>query len=530
MASRHRKQLHKPTRASVKKRNCSMKTPWIKRSIASSACLLVLATASACSNGTSTNAENTNEVVKATTFTSPAETHADANDGDYSTSGATTISLRDGNSSVSGKNAEVKGDTITISAGGTYVLSGTLSDGQVIVNSDAQTKVKLVLDGVEITSKKTSPIVIEAADEVVVITASGSTNTLADSAASAADDEEEDAPTATLFSMADLTLAGEGTLTVTGASNDAIGSKDGLVMLSGTVNVNATDDGVRGKDYAVVQGGKLTIKAGGDGIKSDNDNTDELGWIQLDKGTVNVAAGSQGLDAVGAVNIADGELTVSESEEGIQGKAVTIAGGVVDVNASDDGINATSHTETGGTEQVEEGVILTISGGTVTLFAGADGIDSNGTAAITGGTVAINTRSGGGGGGEGALDVNGAVTVPAGISFDASKIKANELVEVADADKQVQAEFVLTRAASNLLVLSPQLTATESFTVTARTQDDTSSAGKGRTIATAKAAEGSEFATRMGGGRQGGMGGTRPEGGQPPEIGLGPGQGPGQEQ
>ena len=507
-----------------------MKTPWIKRSIASSACLLVLATASACSNDTSTNAENTNEVVKATTFTSPAETHADANDGDYETAGATKITLRNGSSSVSGKNASVKGDTVTITVGGTYILSGALSNGQIVVNSDTQTKVKLVLDGVNITSKKNSPIVIEAADEVVVITAEGSTNSLADSTASAADDGEEDAPTATLFSMADLTLAGTGTLNVTGASNDAIGSKDGLVVLSGTLNVNAKDDGVRGKDYAVIQGGKLSIKAGGDGIKSDNENTDELGWVQLDKGTVNVSAGSQGVDAIGAVNIADGDLTVSESEEGIQGKAVTIAGGVVDINASDDGINATSHTEAGGTEQVEDGVILTISGGTVTLFAGADGIDSNGTATITGGTVAISTKSGGGGGGEGALDVNGAVTVPAGISFDASKIKADELVEVADSDKQVQAEFVLTRTATTLLVLSPQLTATESFTVTARTQDDTSSAGKGRTITTAKAAEGSEFATRMGGGRPGGTGGTRPEGGQPPEMGQGPGQGQCQEQ
>ena len=69
---------------------------------------------------------------------------------------------------------------------------------------------------------------------------------------------------ATLFSEADLTITGEGSLTVVGNGNDGITSEDDLVILSGTLTVDAVDDGVRGKDSLTIEGGALDVTAGGD--------------------------------------------------------------------------------------------------------------------------------------------------------------------------------------------------------------------------------------------------------------------------
>ncbi|GAA4807959.1 carbohydrate-binding domain-containing protein [Nocardioides caeni] len=397
------------------------RTPLRRRITAALVAATTLAALSACN---ATGDDTSITTISAGTVASIDDTHADPDDGEYDAADATTISLADGASTASGSSSDavtVEGDTVTITAPGTYVLSGELSDGQVVVDSSAEGKVLIVLDGVDLTSSTTSPLVITAADEAVVILADGSTNTLADSAAAAADDEEDDAPTATLFSMADLTIAGSGQLTVTGASNDGIASKDGLVILGGTLGVTAVDDGIRGKDYLVVEDGTITVDAGGDGLKADNESTatssgnaKALGWFQLDDGSVAIDAGDDGIDAVGALNVADGSLTVASSVEGLEAAQITLVGGDVDVTASEDGLNATAGD---GGEEAQDGVLLTISGGDVLVTSGMDGLDSNGDATITGGSTVID--SGARGGGDGSIDVNGVLTISGG-SFAAT--------------------------------------------------------------------------------------------------------------
>ena len=193
---------------------------------------------------------------------------ADATSYDAGTE-ATTITLTGSSATVSGdgsKNVTVDGSTVTITAAGTYVLSGSLTDGQVIIKApDAH--VILVLDGVDIASSSGAAIAATDADEVTVITADGSENTLSDTD-SYADDADVNAA---LYSAADLTLAGTGTLTVKGNGNDGIASTDGLLITSGTITVQAKDDGIRGKDYVVITDGTVTITSGGDGIKADNE-------------------------------------------------------------------------------------------------------------------------------------------------------------------------------------------------------------------------------------------------------------------
>ena len=191
------------------------------------------------------------------------------------------------------------------------MLSGSLADGQLVVNSDAEGKVRIVLAGASISSSTTSPFVVTAADEAVLVLQDGTTNTLSDGSCYG-DSTNTDDPNATLFSMADLTITGTGALHVTGNNNDGIASKDGLVIQSGTVAVTAKDDGVRGKDYLIVENGTVSVTAGGDALKSDNETDDTVGYIAVSGGTVTLDAGDDGAHAEGDLAISGGTVTVKQ--------------------------------------------------------------------------------------------------------------------------------------------------------------------------------------------------------------------------
>ena len=497
----------------------------LRRRIAAAASTLLLVSLGACSGTDATSTDSATTVSGSTGTTATLDTssiasgvptlddtHADDNDLDYDPSDATVISLEDGGSTVDGSGADVDGDVVSITAPGTYLLSGTLSDGQVVVDSDADGKVVLVLDGVDLTSASSSPLVITEADEAVVVLADGSDNTLSDAAASGSDDEEEDAPNATLFSMADLTIGGEGSLTVHGLSNDAITSKDGLVVLSGELTVDAVDDGIRGKDYLVVEDGTLEVDAGGDGLKADNEDVDEPGWILLDGGSVTVTAGSDGAAAVGAIYVVDGELDVPASEEGLEAMLIRITGGSVSVTASDDGLNPTAGTAEGGAEQAEDGVLLDISGGTVQVWAGSDGIDSNGQASITGGTVVVSSAAAMGG--NGVFDVNGAFESPGVVALE-SAITEGQRVSLVDDSGTVVASFVAT-ADGTPTVAAAGLVSGTAYTGSADTDADSTDG-----LSEVGSVTAAEPSVAMGRGAGGGPGGG-PGGGQ-----GGPGGGPG---
>ncbi len=344
-----------------------------------------------------------------------ADSHAQADDLDYDATEAISITLADGATTTSSQTGvSIDGDIVTITAPGSYVVSGTLSDGRIVVNSEAEGKVRLVLDDADITSATGAAIDIRAADEVVVVLADGSTNALADG--TGYDTSADDAANAALFSMADLTIGGAGSLAVTGNTNDGIASKDGLVILSGTIMVTAADDGIRGKDYLIIADGTLEVTATGDGLKSDNETDDTVGYLLIQGGTVTVQAGDDGAHAEGDLAIQGGTVTISESTEGLEGATVTIAGGQVSVTASDDGLNATAGTSDTGGGMQSDGSLLTISGGTLTVDSGGDGLDSNGALVITGGNTVV---AGPTTDGNGALDSNGGITVSGGSLFAA---------------------------------------------------------------------------------------------------------------
>ena len=232
--------------------------------------------------------------------------------GGWDESGATAIALSGDSATASGRSAaavSVDGSTITITAGGTYVVSGALTDGEIVVAAD-DADVHLVLNGASITNADGPAIDVRDASSTVLVLARGSDNALADGAAYA--DTGEDAATAALFSSDTLTLTGTGSLTVTGAYKDGVSSKNGLAVTgSPTITVNAADDGLRGKDWLLIDGGTLTVTAGGDGLKSSEDDDETKGFVALGGAAVSVTAGDDGVAATTDVTVEGTDLTIA---------------------------------------------------------------------------------------------------------------------------------------------------------------------------------------------------------------------------
>lgn len=382
------------------------------------------------------------------------DTHYSAKDVTWDSSSEVTIDL---SNPAATDGVTVSDGVITITKAGNYKLTGTY-EGQIKVEAADSDMVRLILNNATITNSTGAAINVVEADEVVIYTASGTTNTVSDG--SSYSDTASGSPDAAIYSKSDLTLAGEGTLKVEGKYEEGIHTTDGLVIASGTLEVNAANTGIKGKDYVDILDGTITVTATKDGIKATNDTDGNRGWVRLSGGTVNISAGDDGFKAERVLEISGGTLNITKANEGIEAQYINILDGTVNVTSSDDGINAsysttststsstgtesasTSTTQTtqtaqggqagqapaggqapsgtmgqppagggagggmgggGGTFEVVDATI-NISGGTVTVNANGDGIDSNGTATLSGGTVIVNGPFTGG---NTSLDTNG---------------------------------------------------------------------------------------------------------------------------
>lgn len=307
---------------------------------------------------------------------------------------AVTVELADDGTSAGGEGVEIDGDTVTLTAAGTYVLRGELTDGQVVVDVPDDGDVTLVLDGASVTSTTTAPLQVAEAGSVLLVLADGSDNTLADTADTAgatdtAADADTEEPDAALFSTADLTIAGDGALTVLGRRADGIASKDGLVVAGGTLTVTAADDGIRGKDYLVVLDGDVTVTATADGLKSTEDEDATAGYVAVLGGEVSVEAGEDGVQAETDAILGGGTVTVSSgggagaaladdaSGKGVKGTVSVVVGGdaVLVADSADDAVHSDG--------------IVSVTGGELTLATGDDGVHADGDVTLAGGTVAV---------------------------------------------------------------------------------------------------------------------------------------------
>ena len=321
----------------------------------------------------------------------------------------TYINLND-NISIDGDGAVVSNNIVTINSAGIYCISGTLKDGQIIINCDDSEKVQILFNGVNISSSKNSPFYVLNADKTIITLIEGTENILSDASTYTFDSEDTQEPNATLFSKDDLTIKGNGNLTVNGNFNNGIQSKDDLKITGGNITVTSKNDGIKGKDSVIIKNGNITINSDGDGIRSTNSTDTEKGYIAIYGGTINITAGQDGIQAETTSYISDGTINITSgggsensstknnsnnwgiwgrnntsstssnddtsSAKGIKATTnITIEGGNININSSDDSLHSNDS--------------LDINGGTIEISSGDDGIHSDSTLNITNGNINI---------------------------------------------------------------------------------------------------------------------------------------------
>ena len=203
---------------------------------------------------------------------------------------------------------------VEIHSSGTYVLEGSLSDGQIKVNTEDKGNVRLILNGVEITSSTNAAIDIEQSSKTIISLEKGTDNKFTDATTYVYENDANQEVGAAIFSKDDLVINGAGALTVNGQYKDGITSRDDLIITGGTIHITAMDDGIVGRDVFALSNATVNIIAGGDGVKSSNDKDAGKGNIVLESGYLTVEAQGDGLQAEKEIIIVDGEHSIKTGD------------------------------------------------------------------------------------------------------------------------------------------------------------------------------------------------------------------------
>lgn len=475
-------------------------------------------------------------------------------DSSYNESECTKINLSGSGATVSGSGVTVENGNITITSAGSYIISGTLTDGSIKVNCSEKGTVRLILNGASISSSSTAPVVVEEAKKVLVTLADGTTNTITDKTRQSVDDEDF---SSAVCSKADLVFNGSGTLNVNAGYRNGIKSTDDLKVISGTFNITSNEDGIIGKDLLGIKDGKFTIKSGSDGMKSTYDTDTSKGNIVITGGEFDITASNDGVHCNGDILISGGNLTISSGDdgvhadaalqvdggtidikkcyEGLEGVHITLNDGDISIVASDDGINAADGSSSSGmgmggfgggqASSSDSSVLLTINGGNIFVNAGGDGLDSNGNIVMNGGNVTVLGPTSDG---DTALDFDGAFTINGGVlmAFGSSgmletptsaqngccivttlgTVSANSAFSLTDSSGNVIMSYTPTKNYASAIVYSSDIKSGSTYTVTAGST--TQSITVNSNVTTNGVSGG------FGGGQNGGFGGGQ-RGGQP---------------
>ena len=360
--------------------------------------------------------------------------------GTYEESGAVYVTLSDDGITGETAGVAINGQTMTITAEGTYIFSGTLSEGQIVVDAD-NAKVQIVFDNVDITCASSAAVYVKSAEKVFVTLAEGSQNTLRNTDEYVAiDDNNIDA---VIFAKSDLTLNGTGSLTIVSAEGHGIVSKDDLKITGGTYDITAAGHALSGKDSVRIADGTFILTAEKDGIHAENADDEEKGYIYIADGDFTITSDGDGMDASNIVQIEDGTFDItagggaansqkthesdmpgggmSQNIERPDGESMPQMGEKPDeesmsqMGEKPDGENMPQDTTTdesgtstkgikagggmylnGGTYQIDSAddsihsnANITIADGTYTLATGDDGVHADDALTVNGGTITV---------------------------------------------------------------------------------------------------------------------------------------------
>ncbi len=447
-----------------------------------------------------------------------------------------------------GDGIEISDTSVTISQAGTYIVSGSLDEGQLIVDATKNDDIILVLDGLTLSCAEDAPIFLKKADQVQIVLADETVNTLRSStlenaAQSSQSTDEEDAKGGALYAKCNLSVNGTGTLQVYGYINNGIHTTKNLLIGEGTIEVKALHHAVKGKDSVEITGGSLDMTAGTDGVHSD-------AVVTVSGGNLEINADDDAVHADESLTVSGGDIVVSESYEGLEANQILLSGGTMQITASDDGINANGGSGSGfgfggggrffGSSSSDSSSTqtampnLTITGGDIYVNAGGDGLDSNGNITVEGGTVIVDgptssangaidagTENGGtciinGGtvlavGSSGMAETFGSSSAQCSFCYNfSSSYAAGDALTVTDAQGNVLMEHTMAKKGASVVFSAPALTQGETYTLTVGSQT------ADITLNSVSTSNGSSYGNI--GGMGGGMGGgrqniTRPDSG-----------------
>ncbi len=355
----------------------------------------------------------------------------------YDEEASAVITLSGDTASCSSNAVQISNSTVTIIDEGTYIISGTLDDGMIIVDAEDTDKVQLVLNGVNITSSDSAAIYVSQANKVFITTASDSENTLENGGEyDQIDDNNTDA---VVFSKSDLTLNGSGLLTVNATAGHGIVSKDDLVLTCGTYVINSESHAICGKNSVRIANADYTIVSNSDGIHAENADDTSEGFVYIANGTFDITAdgdaisagayllidngsftlesgggaenastqstfeefggysqtsdssqddssSTKGLKAVSDIMINDGAFVIDSADDAIHSNGnIYINGASFEITAGDDGMHADSALtindgEINISQSYEgiEGMSIDINGGSISLVSSDDGLNASG--------------------------------------------------------------------------------------------------------------------------------------------------------
>lgn len=303
----------------------------------------------------------------------------------YDTETSAVIELLGTEVSCSSDAVYVDGTSVTITDEGTYILTGSLDDGMIIVDADDADKVRIVLDQADIYCSDSAAVYIRSADKVFITTAGETENTLSNSGTYAELDENN--IDAVIFSKDDLTLNGAGTLTVESPGGHGIVSKDDLVLTSGTYDITASNHGISGKDSVRISGGEYSIDAGKDGIHAENDEDASLGYAYISGGTFQIVSDGDGISAGYWLQTDGGEFAIETGGGYSSGEIHTDSRRPEASGTSPESGETQENTDS--MKGIKATTSLILNGGTYEIDAADDALHSNGPLSVTGGTFEI---------------------------------------------------------------------------------------------------------------------------------------------
>lgn len=313
---------------------------------------------------------------------------------DYDKSKAVNIKLNKTSATSSSNSVKISGSTITITEEATYVISGELEDGMLIVDAPDTAKLQIVFDGVNITSKTSAALYVLEADKVFLTLAEGTKNTLANGGSfTAIDDNNIDSA---LFSKQDLTMNGTGSLTVTSPAGHGIVCKDDLVITGGSYEVNSSSHGLDANDSVRVANATLSIDAGKDAIHCENNDDTSKGFVYMLSGSIKAEAEGDGISAGAYIQIKDGNIDLlvgGGSENGTKEHSDSFGGfrggGRPGGMPPEDMQNTETEEDSTSMKGLKATSNLVISGGNITINSADDAVHSDASLTIDSGTFNI---------------------------------------------------------------------------------------------------------------------------------------------